>query len=244
MRFSKGFLPTVKEVPADAVISSHQLMLRAGLMRPLGAGIYSFLPLGYAVMKKIMQIVREEMDAIGGQEFFLPALNPIELWEETGRVKAFGDTMFHIKNRPLVLAPTHEEVMTSIARNHIRSYKDLPQIWYQIQTKFRNEPRPKSGVLRGRQFLMKDSYSLDSSWEGLDVELRPSCRRVQKDLFALRFGLFHRWCIERSDGRERFAGVYGGIRCRRRYGSVCDQCRYAANVEVAKSGVANAAPVD
>ena len=169
MRFSKGFLPTVKEVPADAVIPSHQLMLRAGLMRPLGAGIYSFLPLGYAVMKKIIQIIREEMDAIGGQEFFLPALNPVELWEETGRVKAFGDTMFHIKNRPLVLAPTHEEVITSIARNHIKSYKDLPQIWYQIQTKFRNEPRPKSGVLRGRQFLMKDSYSLDSSWEGLDM---------------------------------------------------------------------------
>jgi prolyl-tRNA synthetase len=108
------------------------------------------------------------MDAIGGQEFHLPALNPLELWEQTGRVKSFGDTLFHITNRPLVLAPTHEEVICLIAKNHISSYKDLPQIWYQIQTKFRNEPRPRSGVLRGRQFVMKDSYSLDRSWEALD----------------------------------------------------------------------------
>jgi prolyl-tRNA synthetase len=241
MRFSKGFLPTVKEVPADAVIPSHQLMLRAGLMRPLGAGIYSFLPLGYAVMKKIIQIIREEMDAIGGQEFFLPALNPIELWEETGRVKAFGDTMFHIKNRPLVLAPTHEEVITSIARNHIKSYKDLPQIWYQIQTKFRNEPRPKSGVLRGRQFLMKDSYSLDSSWEGLDVSYDLHAQ-AYKNIYS-RCGLnffvvgassgamggsgSQEFMVESDAGEDTVA--------------LCDHCRYAANVEVANSGAAKAA---
>jgi prolyl-tRNA synthetase len=241
MRFSKGFLPTVKEVPADAVIPSHQLMLRAGLMRPLGAGIYSFLPLGYAVMKKIIQIIREEMDAIGGQEFFLPALNPIELWEETGRVKAFGDTMFHIKNRPLVLAPTHEEVITSIARNHIKSYKDLPQIWYQIQTKFRNEPRPKSGVLRGRQFLMKDSYSLDSSWEGLDVSYDLHAQ-AYKNIYS-RCGLnffvvgassgamggsgSQEFMVESDAGEDTVA--------------LCDHCRYAANVEVANSSVAKAA---
>jgi len=168
MRLSSGFIPTVKETPADAVIPSHQLMIRAGMVRLLAAGIYSFLPLGYKAMKKAMEIVREEMDAIGGQEFHLPALSPIELWEETGRVKAFGDNLFHIKNRPLVLAPTHEEVICLLAKNHIESYRDMPQIWYQIQTKFRNEPRPRSGVLRGRQFLMKDSYSLDTSWEGLD----------------------------------------------------------------------------
>jgi prolyl-tRNA synthetase len=138
------------------------------MIRLLAAGVYSFLPIGYRVMKKVSEIVREEMDAIGGQEFHLPALNPVELWEVTGRVKAFGDNLFHIKNRPLVLAPTHEEVICWLAKNHIESYRDLPQIWYQIQTKFRNEPRPRSGVLRGRQFLMKDSYSLDSSWEGLD----------------------------------------------------------------------------
>jgi prolyl-tRNA synthetase len=168
MRLSTSFIPTVKETPADAVIPSHQLMVRAGMIRPLAAGVYSFLPLGYRVVRRIVDIIREEMDAIGGQELHLPALNPIELWEETGRVKAFGDTLFHLKNRPMVLAPTHEEVICLLAKNHIESYKDLPQIWYQIQTKFRNEPRPRSGVLRGRQFLMKDSYTLDATREGLD----------------------------------------------------------------------------
>jgi prolyl-tRNA synthetase len=168
MRLSTSFIPTVKETPADAFIPSHQLMIRAGMIRPLAAGVYSFLPLGYRVMKRIMKIVREEMDAIGGQEFHLPALNPLELWEQTGRVKAFGDALFHLKNRPMVLAPTHEEVICLLAKNHIASYKDLPQIWYQIQEKFRNEPRPRSGVLRGRQFLMKDSYTLDATGEGLD----------------------------------------------------------------------------
>ena len=128
-------------------MASHRLMMRAGLIRPLGAGIYSWLPFGWRVMQKVMQIIREEMDAIGAQEFHLPALNPIEIWEETGRVAAFGDTMFHLKNRPLVLAPTHEEIFTTIAKDNIKSYRDLPQIWYQIQTKFRNEPRQ---VLRGR----------------------------------------------------------------------------------------------
>jgi len=169
MRLSTGFIPTVKETPAEAVIPSHQLMIRAGMIRALAAGIYTFLPLGYRVMLKVMQVIREEMDAIGGQELHLPALSPIELWEETGRVKAFGDILFHLKNRPLVLAPTHEEVICWLAKNNISSYKDLPQIWYQIQEKFRNEPRPRSGVLRGRQFLMKDSYTLDASWEALDT---------------------------------------------------------------------------
>lgn len=168
MRLSSGFIPTVKETPAEAVIPSHQLMIRAGMVRPLAAGIYSFLPLGYRVMKKAMEVVREEMDAIGAQELHLPALSPVELWESTGRVKAFGDILFHVKNRPLVLAPTHEEVICWLAKNNVSSYKEMPQIWYQIQTKFRNEPRPRSGVLRGRQFLMKDSYSLDATWEGLD----------------------------------------------------------------------------
>ncbi|MAT38708.1 MAG: proline--tRNA ligase [Ectothiorhodospiraceae bacterium] len=169
MRLTQYFIPTLKEIPADAVIPSHQLMLRAGMIRLLGAGIYSFLPLGYRVLKKVETIIREEMDAIGGMEFHLPALNPKDVWEETGRVEAFGDTMFHLKNRELVLAPTHEEIITSIARSFVRSYRDMPQIWYQIQTKFRNEPRPKSGVIRSRQFTMKDAYSLDNSPEGLDA---------------------------------------------------------------------------
>ena len=167
---SQYFIPTLKEIPADAMIPSHQLMLRAGLVRPIAAGIFSWLPLGFIVIKKIMNILREEMDAIGGQEFLLPALNPIEIWEQTNRVEAMGDVMFHIKNRAgLVLAPTHEEIITYHARQHIHSYRDMPQIWYQIQNKFRNEPRPKSGVLRGRQFLMKDAYSLDITLEGLDI---------------------------------------------------------------------------
>ena len=158
MKLSKSFIPTLKEVPNDAVVASHILMLRAGMIRMVGAGIYSFLPLGYKFIKKISQIIREEMDAIGGQEFHLPAINPKEIWEETGRVEAFGDTLFHIKNRDYVLAPTHEEIMTFHARNVVKSYKDMPQIWYQIQTKFRNEARPRSGVIRSRQFLMKDAY--------------------------------------------------------------------------------------
>ena len=128
MRISKSFIPTLKELPADATIPSHQLMLRAGMMRPLGAGIYSYLPLGYRVMKKVMEIIRQEMDGIGGQEFHLPGLNPLELWEQTGRAKTFGDILFHVKNRPLVLAPTHEEVICQIAANHVKSYRDLPQI--------------------------------------------------------------------------------------------------------------------
>ena len=168
MRLTKAFIPTLKEVPADAVIPSHILMIRAGLTRMLSAGIYSFLPIGYKMVKKVSDVIREEMDAIGGQEFHLPALNPREIWEQTNRVEAFGDTMFHVKNRDYVLAPTHEEIMAYHAKGVLKSYKDLPQIWYQIQTKFRNEPRPRSGVIRGRQFLMKDAYSFDTSVEALD----------------------------------------------------------------------------
>jgi len=168
MKISKSFIPTLKEVPTDAIVQSHILMLRSGMIRMLSAGIYSFLPLGYRVIRKISEIIREEMNNIGGQEFHLPALNPIEIWEQTDRVNAFGDTMFHIKNREYVLAPTHEEIMTFHARNVVKSYKDMPQIWYQIQTKFRNEPRPRSGVIRGRQFLMKDAYSFDVSYDALD----------------------------------------------------------------------------
>jgi prolyl-tRNA synthetase len=167
MRLSKFFIPTLKEEPADAVVASHKLMLRSGMIKQLTSGVYSYLPLGLIVFKKIEQIVREEMNTIGGNEFFLPALSPNELWASTGRLDDYGDTIFRIKNRDLVLAPTHEEVFTSIAKPNLISYKDLPQMWYQIQTKFRNEARPRSGVLRGRQFTMKDAYSFDSSWEGL-----------------------------------------------------------------------------
>ncbi len=240
MRLSQGFFPTVKEVPSDAVIASHQLMIRAGLMRQLAAGIFSFLPIGYSVMKKVMNVIREEMDAIGGQEFHLPALNPIELWEETDRVKAFGDIMFHIKNRAMVLAPTHEEVMTNIAKNHVKSHNQMPQIWYQIQTKFRNEPRPKSGVLRGRQFTMKDSYSMDSSWEGLDksYDLHAEAYKKIYSRCGLNFYIVgassgamggsgsQEFMVESNAGEDNLA--------------VCQESGYAANVEIASSIVPKA----
>lgn len=176
MKFSQYFLPTLKEVPSDAVIPSHILMIRAGMIRQLTAGVYSYLPLGLKIFKKVEKVVREEMNAIGGSEFYLPALSPNELWAETGRLEDYGDDIFRIKNRELVLAPTHEEVFTSIAKPNLISYKNLPQIWYQIQTKFRNEPRPRGGVLRGRQFTMKDAYSFDATWEGLDESYEKHAR--------------------------------------------------------------------
>jgi len=237
MRLSKYFVPTLKEVPNDAVVISHILMLRSGMVRMLSAGIYSFLPLGYKVVKKISEIIREEMDAIGGQEFHLPALNPREIWEETGRVEAFGDTMFHLKNREYVLAPTHEEIMTFHARNVVKSYKDMPQIWYQIQTKFRNEPRPRSGVIRGRQFLMKDAYSFDTSWEGLDksYELHDKAYRKIFDRCGLKYFVVgassgamggtgsEEFMVKSSAGEDTVA--------------YCESCGYAANVEVATSRI-------
>jgi prolyl-tRNA synthetase len=237
MRLSKAFVPTLKETPSDAAIPSHQLMVRAALIRLLTAGVYSFLPLGYRVVKKVIEIIREEMDAIGGQEFHLPALNPVELWEATGRVQAFGEILFHVENRPLVLAPTHEEVVCSIARNHVKSYKDLPQIWYQIQTKFRNEARPRSGVLRGRQFLMKDSYSLDSSTEGLDRSY---------DLHAEAYKKIYTRCGLKFFIVGASSGAMGGsgsqefmVECPTGEDTVvvCDRCGYAANLEVAVSKV-------
>ncbi len=236
MRFSNSFIPTLKEVPNDAVVKSHILMLRAGMIRMLSAGIYSFLPLGYKVIRKLSEIIREEMNAIGGQEFHLPALNPKEIWEESNRVEAFGDTMFHIKNKDYILAPTHEEIMTFHARNVLKSYKDMPQIWYQIQTKFRNEPRPRSGVIRGRQFLMKDSYTFDTSWEGLDKSylLHDKAYRKIFDRCGLKY-----FVVGASSGAmggtgsEEFmvkseAGEDTVAYCK---------CGYAANVEVATSKI-------
>jgi prolyl-tRNA synthetase len=170
-RWSQLFIPTLREAPADAEVASHKLLLRAGYVRQLGAGIYSYLFLGNRSINKIVAIIREEMDKIG-QEFLLPALNPREVWEASGRWAGMGDNMFRLKDRKgaeLCLAMTHEEVMTDIARKELRSYKQLPQIWYQIQTKFRDEPRPKSGLLRVRQFIMKDAYSFDIDEAGLDL---------------------------------------------------------------------------
>src|SRR5271165_5996749 len=171
MRWSRLFIPTLRDDPADADVVSHRLLVRAGYIRQLGAGIYSYLYLAQRSLLKITQIVREEMDRIGAQEFYLPALNPAEVWQESGRYAVMGDNLLRLKDRTgrdLCLGMTHEEVMTTIARSELRSYKQLPQIWYQIQAKFRDEPRPKSGLLRVRQFTMKDSYSFDINKEGLD----------------------------------------------------------------------------
>src|SRR5277367_4660396 len=173
-RWSKLFIPTLREAPADAEVASHKFLLRSGYIRQLGAGIYSYLFLGQRSINKIQAIVREEMDRIG-QEFLLPALHPRELWEESGRWTIMGQNLFKLQDRKgawLVLGMTEEEVMTDIARKELRSYKQLPQIWYQIQTKFRDEPRPRAGLLRVRQFIMKDSYSFDLDDAGLDVSYK------------------------------------------------------------------------
>ncbi len=172
MYWSKLFIPTLRDDPAEAEVASHRLLLRAGYIRQLAAGVYSYLYLAQRALLKITAIVREEMDAIGAQEVFLPALHPAEVWQESGRWDVMGETMFRLKDRfgrDLCLGMTHEEVITTLARGELRSYKQLPQIWYQIQTKFRDEPRPKSGLLRVRQFTMKDSYSFDMDAAGLDA---------------------------------------------------------------------------
>lgn len=172
MYWSKLFIPTLRENPAEAEVVSHQLLLRAGYVRQLSSGIYNYLYLAQRSLLKIIGIVREEMDMIGGQEMLLPALHPAELWQESGRWDVMGQNLFRLKdryNRDMCLGMTHEENMTAVARGELRSYKQLPQIWYQIQTKFRDEPRPKSGLLRVRQFIMKDSYTFDMDQAGLDA---------------------------------------------------------------------------
>lgn len=172
MRMSKMLLKTLREAPSEAELPSHQLLLRAGLVVPLAAGLYCFTPLGWRVMLRIERIVREEMDGAGAQEAHLPALHPIEVWEQTGRDQAMGETMFRLsdrKERGFALGPTHEEVMSFVAARHIQSYRDLPVTLYQIQTKFRDEPRPRGGLIRLREFRMKDAYSFDTDWETMDA---------------------------------------------------------------------------
>ena len=218
MRWSQYFIPTLREDPADAEVVSHKLLLRAGIIRQLSAGIYSYLPLGQRVVLKVMEILREEMNRVGGQEFYLPALHPAELWQESGRWNAIGDEMFRLKDRKntdMCLGMTHEEVFTSIARNEIRSYKQLPQVWYQIQIKFRDEARPKSGLMRLRTFIMKDAYTFDVDWDGLDKSFIDQ-REAYKEIFT-RCGnsVFHRRSVVRFDGRHRIERVRRAHRRRR-----------------------------
>ena len=210
-RWSKLFIPTLREAPADAEVASHKYLVRAGYIRQLAAGIYSFLFLGHRSMLKIANVVREEMDTIG-QEFYLPALHPREIWEASGRWQLMGDNMFRLKDRSgrdLCLGMTEEEVMTEIARKELRSYKQLPQIWYQIQQKFRDEPRPKSGLLRVRQFTMKDSYSFDIDATGLDVSYQKHHDVYCKifDRCGLKYVVVH--ADSGAMGGSRFAGVHG-----------------------------------
>jgi prolyl-tRNA synthetase len=235
MKLSKSFVPTLKETPSDAVVISHILMQRSGMIRMISTGIYSFLPLGYKVIKKISQIVREEMDAIGGQEFHLPALNPREIWEQSNRVEAFGDALFHIKNRDYVLAPTHEEIMAYLAKNVLKSYKEMPQIWYQIQTKFRNEPRPRSGVIRGRQFLMKDSYTFDTSFEELDKSYALHDKAYRKIFDRCGLDYFVVGASSGAMGGSRSEEFMVKSEAGEDTVAFCDNCKYAANLEVAQS---------
>jgi len=236
-RWSKLFIPTLREAPADAEVASHKFLLRAGYIRQLGAGIYNYLFLGQRSLNKIVGIVREEMDKIG-QEFLLPGILPKELWVESGRWTGMGDNMFRLKDRrgaDLCLGMTHEEIMTSIARNELRSYKQLPQIWYQIQTKYRDEPRPKSGLLRVRQFTMKDSYSFDIDKAGLDksFDLHDAVYRriftrcglkfvsVEADSGAMGGSQSQEFMVYTDAGEDLIAS--------------CPVCGYAANLEKATS---------
>ena len=239
-RWSELFIPTLREAPADAEVASHKFLVRAGYIRQLAAGIYSYLFLGQRSLNKIIAIVRDEMDKIG-QEFFLPALNPRELWEESGRWTIMGDNMFRLKDRKgadLCLGMTHEEVMTSIARRELRSYKQLPQIWYQIQTKFRDEARPRSGLLRVRQFTMKDAYSFDIDAAGLDVSYLKHydtyCRIfdrcglkylvVEAHSGAMGGSQSHEFMVRTNAGEDQIVS--------------CESCSYAANLEKATSKLA------
>jgi len=236
-RWSELFIPTLREAPSDAEVASHKFLVRAGYIRQLAAGIYSYLFLGTRSFNKIMAIVREEMDRIG-QEFYLPALHPRELWEASGRWELMGENLFRLKDRKgtdMCLGMTEEEVTTSIALKELRSYKQLPQIWYQIAPKFRDEPRPRSGLLRVRQFMMKDSYSFDIDAAGLDVSYKKHyetyCRIfdrcglkymvVEADSGAMGGKESHEFMVRTSAGEDQIVS--------------CDGCKYAANMEKATS---------
>jgi len=244
MRWSNLFIPTLREDPADAEVASHRLLVRAGYIRQLTAGVYSLLPLAQRVRLKIMQIIREEMNRIGGQEFLLPAIHPAEVWKESGRWDVMGDNMFRLRDRKgtdMALGMTHEEVFTTIARNAINSYRQLPQVWYQIQTKFRDEARPKSGLLRVREFTMKDAYSFDVDFAGLDESF--------EDQYDAYCRIFTR-CGLKYTPVEASSGAMGGSKStefmvRTNAGEdnivVCERCGYAANVEKATAQLAQLA---
>ena len=238
MRASKMLISTLREVPAEAEIESHKLMLRAGMMRKMAAGIYNYMPLGLKVLKKIEDIVREEMDNAGAQEFLASALLPSELWKESGRWDAYGAEMFRLtdrNSREFCLGPTHEEVFTDIARNEIKSYKQLPLNLYQIQTKYRDERRPRFGVMRSREFIMKDAYSFDKDQEGLDVSYNKMYEAYVK-IFN-RCGLDAK-CVAADSGAIGGSGS-AEFMVKSEVGEddvvFCTECNYAANIEKAET---------
>jgi prolyl-tRNA synthetase len=248
MRWSHALIPTLKELPSDAEVVSHQLMVRAGLIRKLAAGVFTWLPLGQRCISRITRIIREEMDAIDSQEVFMPVLQPAELWQESGRWEAFGAELMRIHDRherPFALGPTHEEVITTLTRNILRSYRQLPQTLYQIQTKFRDEIRPRFGVMRAREFTMKDAYSFHTDEASLDETYRAMARAYETILE--RCGLEYRMV-------EADTGVIGGaeshefmVLAENGESEIlsCDRCDYAANAERAVASLqtpANAKP--
>ena len=239
-RFSQLFIPTLKEAPADAQVVSHKLLVRAGFIRQLGAGIYDYLPLARRTLTRIEAILREEMAAIGAQEFYLPALHPAEIWRESGRWDVMGDNMFRLRDRKhaeYCLGMTHEEIFTAIARDELRSYRQLPQTWYQIQTKFRDEPRPKSGLLRVRQFTMKDAYSFDVDAAGLDRSYE--AERAAYERIFRRCGLpfvvvqAHSGAMGGTGSQEFMVRTDAG----EDLVAACPVCPYAANTETATSRI-------
>src|SRR5262252_1287836 len=240
MRWSQTLIPTLKETPAEAEIISHQLLLRAGLLRKLTGGLYTFLPLGLRALRKVEQIVREEMNRAGALELLMPALQPPEIWQQTGRYETARDVLFKVRDRAKkewLLGPTHEEVITSLVAGELSSYRQLPKNFYQIQTKFRDEIRPRFGLMRAKEFIMKDAYSFDAT----DEAAQESYRRMY-DAYAR---VFQR-CGLKTLPVEADTGIIGGkyshefmvpAETGENEVAFCDVCGYAANVEKATSEV-------
>ncbi|MBU4457613.1 MAG: proline--tRNA ligase [Candidatus Omnitrophica bacterium] len=236
MKWTKYFIPTLKEIPSEAEAVSHRLMIRAGLIRKLVSGAYTYLPLGLRALKKVENIIREEMDKKGALELFLPSLQPVELWHESGRYKALGEDLIKFKdrhNRVMVFGPTHEEVITALVRDHIRSYRQLPITLYQIQTKFRDEVRPRFGVIRSREFIMKDAYSFDRDNTGLDESY--------KKMYEVYEAIFKR-CGLKVLAVEADTGIMGGdvshefmmlAESGEDLLAHCESCGYAASLDIA-----------
>ena len=237
VRMSNLYAPTLREVPAEAEVVSHQLMLRAGMIRKAAGGVYSYLPLAWRALRKIEQIVREEMDAKGGQEIAMPIVQPAEIWQQTGRWDVYGDEMFRLKDRhqrDFCLGPTHEEMVTTLVKADVRSYRQLPLLVYQIQNKYRDEIRPRFGLMRGREFIMKDLYSFDRDPAGLDISYKKmydaysriftrcglTFRPVEADPGAIGGSGTHEFMVIADSGEAAIA--------------YCEKCDYAANVEKAE----------